>query len=140
MKELFDKILAGLDLEIDEIDLPAGGLHKGEGLPIGKRDKSSCSLLSDREHLQSGRERQGCRKPVFRYACAGFRKLFSRKTVSHAPHGWRFGECAGGKGYKKTGSPVDCPQDKWKLLVGIQSIKQHFVTETVTCQFPACHR
>ena len=25
-------------------DLPAGGLHKGEDLPIGKRDKSSCSL------------------------------------------------------------------------------------------------
>ena len=55
---------------------------------------------------------QGCRKPVFRYACAGFRRLFSRKTVSHAPHGWRlktvshaphgwrFGECAGGKGEK----------------------------------------
>lgn len=43
---------------------------------------------------------QGCRKLVFRYACAGFRRLFSRKTVSHAPHGWRFGECAGGKGEK----------------------------------------
>ena len=44
------------------------------------------------------------------------------------------------KGIKKAGSPVDCPQDKWKLLVGIQSIKQYFVTETVTCQFPVCHR
>ena len=40
-------------------------------------------------------------KIVFRYACVGFRRLFSRKTVSHAPHGWRFGECAEGKGDKK---------------------------------------
>ena len=73
---------------------------------------------------------QGCRKPVFRYACAGFRRLFSRKTVSHAPQGWRFGECARGKGDKKAGSPVDCPQDKWlpkplpvcfRLVIGNES-------------------
>ncbi|MFL1682364.1 hypothetical protein [Coprobacter secundus] len=31
-------------------DLPAGGLRKGEGLPIRKRDKSSCPLSSVREH------------------------------------------------------------------------------------------
>ena len=62
-----------------------------------------------------GRERQVYREFTFRYSCAGFQRLFSRKTVCHAPHGWRFGECAGGKGYKKAGSPVDCPQDKWKL-------------------------
>ena len=41
---------------------------------------------------------------------------------------------------KNAGSPVDCPQDEWKPLVGIQYIKQHFVTKTVTCLFPVCHR
>lgn len=44
------------------------------------------------------------------------------------------------KGIKNAGSPVDCPQDKWKLLVGIQSIKQHFVTKSVTCLFPVRNR
>ena len=41
---------------------------------------------------------------------------------------------------KRVGSPVDSPQDKWKILVGIQSIKQRFVTKTVTCLFQVCHR
>ena len=50
-----------------------------------------------------GRERQGYGKFTLRYACAGFQRLFSRNTVSHATHGWRFGECASGKGYKKCG-------------------------------------
>ena len=31
---------------------------------------------------------------------------------------------------------MDCPQNKWKLLVGIQYIKQHFVTKTL----PVCFR
>ena len=44
------------------------------------------------------------------------------------------------KEIKNAGSPVDCPQDEWMLFVGIQSIKQHFVTETVTCLFPVRHR
>ena len=44
------------------------------------------------------------------------------------------------KGIKNAGSPVDCPQDEWKLLVGIQYIKQHFVTEIVTYLFPVRHR
>jgi len=29
---------------------------------------------------------------------------------------------------------------KWKLLIEIQHIKQHFVTKTVTCLFPVRHR
>ncbi len=41
---------------------------------------------------------------------------------------------------KKAGSPADCPQDKWKLLIEIQHIKQYFVTEIVTYLFPVRHR
>ena len=44
------------------------------------------------------------------------------------------------KGIKNAGSPVDCPQDKWKLLIEIQHIKQYFVTEIVTYLFPVRHR
>ncbi|WP_373123741.1 hypothetical protein [Bacteroides caccae] len=44
-----------------------------------------------------GRERQGYGKFTLQYACAGFQRLFSRNTVSHATHGWRFGECASWK-------------------------------------------
>lgn len=44
------------------------------------------------------------------------------------------------KDIKKAGSPVDCLQDKWKLLIEIQYIKQHFVTEIVTYLFPVRHR
>lgn len=40
---------------------------------------------------------------------------------------------------KNAGSPVDCPQDKWKLLIEIQHIKQHFVTKIVTYLFPVRH-
>ena len=50
-----------------------------------------------------GRERQVYREFTFRYSCAGFQRLFSRKTVCDAMHRWRFGECAFGKGYKKCG-------------------------------------
>ena len=45
-----------------------------------------------------------------------------------------------GKEIKNADSPVDCPQNKWKPLVRIQYIKQHFITKTVTCLFPVCHR
>lgn len=55
-------------------------------------------------------------------------------------HRWRFGECGFGKGYKNADSPVDCPQDKWKLLIEIQHIKQYLVTEIVTYLFPVRHR
>ena len=41
-----------------------------------------------------GQEKQGYGKFTLRYACAGFQRLFSRNTVSHAMHGWRSGECA----------------------------------------------
>lgn len=38
-----------------------------------------------------------CREFTFRYSCAGFQRLFSRKTVCDAMHRWCFGECARGK-------------------------------------------
>ena len=44
------------------------------------------------------------------------------------------------KDIKKAGSPVDCLQDKWKLLIEIQYIKQHFVTEIVTYLFSVRNR
>ena len=44
------------------------------------------------------------------------------------------------KDIKKAGSPVDCPQDKWELLIEIQYIKQYFVTKIVTYLFPVRHR
>lgn len=37
-------------------------------------------------------------------------------------HGWRFGECAGGKGYKKAGSQVDCLQMEEGTLLGYSSL------------------
>jgi len=66
-----------------------------------------------------GREKQVCREFIFRYSCAGFQRLFSRKTVCDAIHRWRFGECAGGKGDKKAGSPVDYPQGGRMYFIGI---------------------
>ena len=44
------------------------------------------------------------------------------------------------KEIRNAGSPVGCPQDEWMLFIGIQSIRKHFVTETVTCLFPVRHR
>ena len=44
------------------------------------------------------------------------------------------------KEIRNAGSPVGCPQDEWMLFIGIQSIRKHFVTKTITCLFPACHR
>ncbi|WP_439809984.1 hypothetical protein [Parabacteroides distasonis] len=80
--------------------VPAGGLHNEEDLQIGKQGKSACSLSSFREHsMRAGKARVW--QVYLRYACAGFQRLFSRKQVSHATHGWRFGECASGKGNKK---------------------------------------
>ena len=39
------------------------------------------------------------------------------------------------KGDKKAGSPVDCPQDKWKLLVGILIIKPKSVIKKLAFFF-----
>ena len=44
------------------------------------------------------------------------------------------------KDIRNAGSPVDFPQDEWMLFIGIQSIIRYFVTKTVTCLFPVCHR
>ena len=82
------------------------------------------------------RERQGYGKFTLRYACAGFQWFFSRKLVGHATHGWRFGECASGKGYKKCGQQVDCPQGGRIYFIGIQFVRWNFVTEIVTYLLP----
>ena len=87
----------------DKNDLPAGGLLNEEDLQVGKQGKSSCSPFSPLGNCLCGREKQVYREFTFRYSCAGFQRLFSRKTVCDAMHRWRFGECAGGKGDKKCG-------------------------------------
>ena len=87
----------------DKNDLPAGGLLNEEDLQAGKQGKSSCSPFSPLGNCLCGREKQVCREFTFRYSCAGFQRLFSRKTVCDAMHRWRFGECGFGKGYKKYG-------------------------------------
>ena len=60
-------------------DLPAGGLHKGEGLPIGKRDKSSCSLSSVREHCKAGGKGKGVGSPSFDTLVRGSEGSFHEK-------------------------------------------------------------
>ena len=70
---------------------------------VGKQGKSSCSPFSPLGNCLCGRKKQVCREFTFRYSCAGFQRLFSRKTVCDAMHRWRFGECGFGKGYKKYG-------------------------------------
>ena len=115
-------------------DLPAGGLHKGEGLPIGKRDKSSCSLSSVREHYTKRAGKARVSEARLSIRLCGFKQSAMPRTAGVS------GNVPEEKEIKNAGSPVDCPQDKWKLLIGIQSIRRHFVTETVTCQFPVCHR
>ena len=40
------------------------------------------------------------------------------------------------KDIKKAGSPVDCPQDKWKLLIEIQYIKHISLPKSL----PICFR
>ncbi len=78
----------------DKNDLPAGGLLNEEDLQVGKQGESSCSPFSPLGNCLCGREKQVCREFTFRYSCAGFQRLFSRKTVCDAMHRWRFGECA----------------------------------------------
>ena len=90
-------------------DLPAGGLHKGEGLPKGKRDKSSCSLSSVRGHYV---KRAGKGKGVLRHVCAGFRRLFLRKQSAMPCTAGVSGNVPEEKDIKNACNPVDCPQDK----------------------------
>lgn len=70
---------------------------------ITTRSKSSCSLSSVREHYlkRAGKARVSEARLSIRLCV--FPKALFMKTVSHAMHGWRFGEYAGGKGYKKSG-------------------------------------
>ena len=67
----------------DKNDYPAGGLLNEEDLQAGKQGKSSCSI-SPLGNCLYGRERQVYREFTFRYSCAGFQRLFSRKTVCDA--------------------------------------------------------
>ena len=85
----------------DKNDFLAGGLLNEEDLLVGKQGKSSCSPFNPLGNCLCGREKQVCREFTFRYSCAGFQRLFSRKTVCDAMHRWRFGECARGKNKEK---------------------------------------
>ena len=91
-------------------DLPAGGLHKGEGLPIGKRDKSSCSLSSDREHYtkRAGKARVSEAR-LFDTLVRVSEGSFHEKQSAMPRTAGVSGNVPEEKGIKNAGSPVDCP-------------------------------
>ncbi|MCS2308127.1 hypothetical protein NXX42_18425 [Bacteroides thetaiotaomicron] len=119
--------------------VPAGGLHNEEDLQIGKQGKVLVPF-HPLGNTPCGRERQGYGKFTLRYACAGFQRLFSRNTVSHATHGWRFGECASGKGNKNAGSRWTTRKAKECTLLGYSLLGGISLPKSLPVLLPTVYR